>query len=873
MKVKRRTVLKGGAAVGAGLFVSRYVPDWLTSGAESSTPGASPAMELTEEWIPTTCWIGKQDCGILARRINGRVVKLEGNPAHPLNVGTLCPKGVGQIQAIYDPNRVKAPLIRTNEKGVSGEWRQASWDEALTLVGDKIKEVTAKDPRLLIWQKGRSKAKNFYDNAFVHASGATKLHHGAFCSDAGYRALEYTIGLHGVLHPDFRHTKYLLSFGWDPMNGGGNKLCQITWHRQLLEARENGLKMVHLDPSRRSAGPFADEWLPIRPGTDLAFFLAVANVLVEEGFVDEDYLKKFSNAPFLVKEDGHFLTEKRTVTVEGEEGEEEQEIDVGQVWDAVSSGPKAYDAEGVDPALEGQYTVDGAVLKTAFELFKNHVAQYTPDWAADITGLDADAIRRVALEMGEAAQIGSVTVVDGVELPQRPVAIMAYHVAQQELGFQAIRMATMVEMLLGAVGAVGGQLAEFKWKVDEAYEKFEHLKIGDPPYNIYLKDSKFFPINSNNSAIVAHVMLEPEKYEVDYTPEVILIHHTNPVLAYPDQHHIIESYKKFKFVAVIDPWLSETADLFADVVLPAATIEKYEGPMEASDQYVDATALRMPPMEPLFESRGDIDIYIDLCEKAGILYGEHGYIEEINHEFKLEGDLALDLNTRPDVRDIFDRWAKAGGIEEGIALFEETGVQVKGPLSAGTRYGYATDPPFGGAIHRLYGESLLAAQEKMKEMGVEEVFWRLYTPFPTWMPATAESSPAEYDLYLTSRKMIEFKQARSTFIPILNELAPRQSLEMNPTAAKKRGLDDGDEVWVESHNAVTGDTRKVRTRMHYLETIRPDTVCLPHHYGFFVNPITKDQGPTANTLFYSGPGYVSNTADQSFHVKVKVYKA
>ena len=146
MKVKRRTVLKGGAAVGAGLFVSRYVPDWLTSGAESSTPGASPVVELTEEWIPTTCWIGKQDCGILARRINGRVVKLEGNPAHPLNVGTLCPKGVGQIQAIYDPNRVKAPLIRTNEQGVSGEWRQASWDEALTLVGDKIKEVTAKDP-------------------------------------------------------------------------------------------------------------------------------------------------------------------------------------------------------------------------------------------------------------------------------------------------------------------------------------------------------------------------------------------------------------------------------------------------------------------------------------------------------------------------------------------------------------------------------------------------------------------------------------------------------------------------------------------------------------------------------------------------------
>ncbi|MFQ5990717.1 MAG: molybdopterin-dependent oxidoreductase [Candidatus Methylomirabilales bacterium] len=170
---------------------------------------------LAEEWVPTTCWIGKQDCGILARRIDGRVVKLEGNPLHPRNVGTLCPKGVAQIMAMYDPNRVKAPLVRTNEKGVSGKWRQVSWDEALTLVGDKIKEVRKRDKRLLVWQKGRSKAKKFYDKAFVKASGATKLHHGAYCSDAGYRAAEYTIGLHGVLHPDFRHCRYLLSKGPD----------------------------------------------------------------------------------------------------------------------------------------------------------------------------------------------------------------------------------------------------------------------------------------------------------------------------------------------------------------------------------------------------------------------------------------------------------------------------------------------------------------------------------------------------------------------------------------------------------------------------------------------------------------------------------
>jgi len=140
-----------------------------------------------------------------------------------------------------------------------------------------------------------------------------------------------------------------------------------------------------------------------------------------------------------------------------------------------------------------------------------------------------------------------------------------------------------------------------------------------------LKDSKFFPINSNNSSLVAKVMLNPAKYGVDYTPEVMIIHMTNPILSFVQQDVYMESYKKYKFIAVIDTWLSETADYFADIVLPACAIEKYEGPLGVTDGYNDAKTLRLPPMQPLFNSKGDIDIYIDLCEKAGILYDLGGY--------------------------------------------------------------------------------------------------------------------------------------------------------------------------------------------------------------------------------------------------------
>jgi anaerobic selenocysteine-containing dehydrogenase len=682
--------------------------------------------------------------------------------------------------------------------------------------------------------------------------------------------MEYTTGLHGVLHPDFRHTRYLLSYGWDAMNGGGNKTCQITWHQQLTEARGRGLKMVHLDPSRRSAGAFADEWLPVKPGTDMAFFLALAHEFVENGHVDTEYLTKHSNAPSLVKADGTFLTETRTVTVENDDGEEEQEeVQIEMVWDLVSGGAVPNDAAGAQPALEGSFTVDGAIVKTGFELFKEHIASATPEWAAEICDLDAVSIRRVADEMGEAAMIGSTTVIDGLTLPYRPVGIMGYHVTQQELGFQACRAAALVCMLLGTIEAVGGQRTDYTWKVYKNWEPFGDISVNEGPYNLYLKGSKFFPINSNNSSIVAHAMLDPEKYELADMPKVMIIHHANPVIAFPDQKAIMDSYMLYEFIAVIDPWLSETADLFADVVLPAATIEKYEGPMSATDQYVDAKAMRIPPMDPLFDSRGDIDIYLDLCEKAGFL---DKYIEVVNDELGLE-DNPLPLTERPDVRDIFDRWAKQQGIEGGITHFEKQGVWQEGEVPASKFYGYAQDPPFDGNKHRFYGESLLRAQNDMKALGAGEIFWRLYTPFPTWMTPTLEGSPPEYDLYLISRKKMEFKQARSTFIPVLNELAPKQFLEMNPKTARERGIDDGDDVMVESQNALTGETREVKTSVSYLETIRPDTVCLPHHYGFFTNPITKGQGPTSNTLFFSGEGYVSNTADQSFHVKVKVSKA
>ncbi|MEK7872993.1 MAG: molybdopterin dinucleotide binding domain-containing protein [Chloroflexota bacterium] len=514
-------------------------------------------------------------------------------------------------------------------------------------------------------------------------------------------------------------------------------------------------------------------------------------------------------------------------------------------------------------------------MKTGFQAFKEHVAQYTPQWAAGVTDIPAETIARVAREMGEEAMIGATIVLDGVTLPYRPVGIMAYHVSQQELGFQFYRALYHVMMLLGAVEAVGGLRIDSTWSIHANFDAFGKITVKDPPYDFTLGSSKFFPIRTTNPGMIAKVMLNPAKYGVEKLPEIAIVHYANPLVSFTDTPTILEGFKKYKFMAFIDPWLSLSADMLADVVLPAATMEKYEGPIGASDMYEGATAFRVPIMEPLFQSRGELDIYLDMCEKAGTLHGKGGFLDRLNGVLGIKDPNTLNIDSgKPTTRDIYDRWAKSNGYNEGISFFEKNGVRRTGPVPVRRYYGYAASPPFNGKTHRFYGEDLLRYQKAQQSKGAEKIYWQDYTALPTWRPPTMWSSPPQYDLTLISYKKIEFKQGRSSQFPLLAELAPQQRMAINPAAARARGIKNDDEVWIESHNAVTGETRRIQTKVELTEAIRPDVVGMPHHYGGVArHPWTKGQGPPPNTLFFTGEGYVQCTADNSFHVKVRVYKA
>lgn len=618
--------------------------------------------------------------------------------------------------------------------------------------------------------------KAFYDDAFNKAFGTVnKQSHGATCSDAVYRATELTFSVHGSTTADFKYCNYLIAWGFNFLEAGGPHLCWITWPQQILDARERGMKIVLIDPRIRGGGPFVDEWVPIRPGTDMALALAMANVLIEKGYVDKEYLTNYTNAPFLVGPDGLFY----------------RVADKEQVWDEGTSSARPHDEAGIKPALEGSFKIDGVTYKPAFQMFKEHVAQYTPKWSENVCGVSADMIRRIAEDFGKNAMIGSYVTIDGIHLPYRPVAIATYHASQQEVGTQAWRAIAILSILVGAVDTVG---STYFWERKVDYVSYQGkwdsmakdpTRVKDVPEKLSLDGSKFYPITSGGftqaplTMIDAAKPLDQQKYRLPYKPEdmVMILHMVNPVIAAPNQHKVIEGYRKLKFVVAIDPWISETADLFADIVLPAATMEKYEGPLGTRTQYEKADTLRMPIIDPLFQSKPDAEIYIDLCERLGILYGNGGYIDQLNKKLKLTGDLALDIYTKPTLEDIFDRWARSKG--KDLAWFKANGVKVS-KIPTNELYMRAWSPPYGGVKAHLYSEILLRLGRIMQNKGVDVIYYQDYTAFPTWRRLTMEkSSDYGYDLYLISYKKIEHKQSRTAFNALLNEIEPENHLLIN----------------------------------------------------------------------------------------------
>lgn len=270
--ISRRTFLKSSLA--AGLLASAGpllgFEEWL-----------SAAQNVPVQVIPTICEMCGVKCGILAYVKEGRVIKLEGNPDHPLSKGRLCARGNAGIKLLYDPDRLRQPLKRTDE----GQFKPISWEEAYREIAAKLNDLKAKyGPETLVWSSHPELIAP-YEKHFMAAFGSPNYtSHAATCYSSRTVAYETTYGkLPGV---DYAKVKYYISPGRNMVEGIKNSHVQA-----IMAAKEKGAKLIVLDPRLSNFAAMATEWLPLKPGTDLAFLLALMHVIVKEELYDKAFVE------------------------------------------------------------------------------------------------------------------------------------------------------------------------------------------------------------------------------------------------------------------------------------------------------------------------------------------------------------------------------------------------------------------------------------------------------------------------------------------------------------------------------------------------------------------------------------------------------
>jgi len=230
----------------------------------------------------SVCDMCMNKCGLIARVEDGIVKKLDPNPKFLKSRGMLCARGNAGIDRLYDPDRLKHPLLRVGERG-EGKWKQISWDEAYTLMAEKFDEIAKKYTRCGMLFTPGSDMQSTFVHRFAEVYGSYNVTtHESNCLISRNRAFLDTYG--EVPFADLLNTNYVL------MSGSNRFEALVTPDStDLMTAKKRGCKIVVLDPRYTKTAALADEWFPIRPGTDMAFFLAVTNVIINEKLFDADY--------------------------------------------------------------------------------------------------------------------------------------------------------------------------------------------------------------------------------------------------------------------------------------------------------------------------------------------------------------------------------------------------------------------------------------------------------------------------------------------------------------------------------------------------------------------------------------------------------
>jgi len=243
--------------------------------------------ENAETTVYSACEICRNQCPIAVKVKEGYVYKIDGNPKDSAFGGVICARGNAGSSLLYDPQRIKKPMIRTGERG-EGKFKEVSWDEAYTYISDKLYNIKDQYGEESIALASRKGPHDWFFRTIGKALGTPNIFsHESTCPMTRSVALDATYGNEAIA-ADYGNAKYIISIGRNWFEG-----IHIAQTRAVSKALSNGAKLVVLDP-RFSVSASKGEWLPIKGATDLAFVLAMANVMIKENLYDHNFISQYT---------------------------------------------------------------------------------------------------------------------------------------------------------------------------------------------------------------------------------------------------------------------------------------------------------------------------------------------------------------------------------------------------------------------------------------------------------------------------------------------------------------------------------------------------------------------------------------------------
>lgn len=796
MSVTRRNFLKVSASAGTFLL-----------GAAGGRPllrafdQGKPSLGSPGKWVATTCQGCTTWCPVEIKVVDGRAIKVRGNVNAKGNHGEICPRPHLALQQLYDPDRVKVPMKRTNPKKGRDEdpkFVPVSWDEALDLIADKMMALRQNgEPEKFVLFRGRyTYMRDIIYSALPKVFGSPNgISHSAICAEAEKFGSFYTEGYWGYRDYDLLNTHYVLCWGADPVASNRQVPHAISaWGHVRDDAT-----IAVVDPRLSATAAKADEWLPVIPGEDGALAVAMAHVILTEGKWSREFVGDFNDGANRFK--------------------------VG---------------ETVDEKSFSEVHSHGLVKWWNLEL-----KDRTPQWAEGRSGIPADQIIRVAKGFAHAAPRAISWLSPGAAMQVRGgYTAMACHALNGLVGAADNEGGTLQSAKIPA-----GKIPSYKAYQDELAKKHSKAKKMDQrgtlQFPAMTKGKSGGGVVTNNAA---DAILQEDPYEI----KVAIGYWNNFAFSCSGAERWEKALTKLPFFAHITTHVSEMTH-FADVVLPAAhhMFEKWGFVKSKQNRYA-YSSLNVPILTPLWDVRMDeSEVPYLLAEKLaakGFDNLQRYYTEQFadpetgkapanSMEFSVN---ALKMMTRAMWDSSHEKYGKYGDALDGWQAYVKKGVWDSKPYGYRKKWGKFKTVT---KKFEFYSETLkkaLGKHAKKHETTVEGVLEACkYTArgeqafIPHYEEPFRWGDEAEYPFIFfehRSRLNREGRSANCSWYQGHKNVDPGDEnwddvLKINPVDGVKLGLRNGDTVRVES------PTGKLECHVKLWEGLRPGTVAKCYGQG------------------------------------------